>query len=119
MILRTYHGTDNPDQILENGFDLSYAGTGWGLTYGRGIYFATDLEEAKVYGNTVLKCEIRYRPFRLKRDYSPSNRNRLSKLKELAIESGHNCFLTKNRKEIVLFDPYDVISIDVLNLETT
>jgi len=52
-----YHGTSSPDLIIKDGFNLDKCGTGWGLTYGRGIYFAPTPTEASTYG-TIIKCKI-------------------------------------------------------------
>ena len=107
-----YHGTSSPDVIIRDGFDLGKCGTGWGLTYGRGIYFAPTPEEACTYGN-VLECKINYKPFYLVKDYSVSSRKHrreLNKLRELAIKQGKTCFVTKNKLEIIVFDPVNIIS---------
>ena len=77
-----YHGTSSPDAIIRDGFNLDKCGTGWGLTYGRGIYFAPIPQEARTYG-TVVKCKINYKPFYLKKDYSVNNRKHRRELNKL------------------------------------
>ena len=107
-----YHGTSSPDLIIKDGFNLDKCGTGWGLTYGRGIYFAPTPTEASTYG-TIIKCKINYRPFYLEKDYCVNNRKhrrKLNKLKELAIKQGKTCFVTKNKLEIIVFKTSDIIS---------
>ena len=108
--MKVYHGTTVPYSIILNGFDLDKCGTGWGLTYGRGIYFAPYPELASTYGR-VLECEINYNPLYLEKDYSVSSRKHrreLYKLRELAIKQGKTCFVTKNKLEIIVFDSRDV-----------
>jgi len=110
--MKVYHGTFKPNFIITDGFDLDKCGSGWGLTYGRGIYFAPTHDEALTYG-AVLECEINYNPFYLEKDYSVSSRKHrreLNKLKELAIKQKKTCFVTKNKLEIIVFDPVDIIS---------
>jgi hypothetical protein len=110
--MKVYHGTSNSSTILKNDFDLDKCGSGWGLTYGPGIYFARTPVEAATYGK-VLECEINYNPFYLEKDYSVSSRKHrreLNKLKELAIKQKKTCFVTKNKLEIIVFDPVDIIS---------
>ena len=116
---KAYHGSDPSklESIIEKGFDLSLIGTGWGTTYGRGIYFSLDPKVANIYsGNTgyIIEADIRYIPYYLKKNYSPTNRrhrNELQKLREKAEEERYTCFVPQNREEIILFYPSDIISI--------
>ena len=48
-----YHGTDNPKEILKEGFKKSEVSL-----YGKGVYFLEKKSEAKSYGEEVLRSEV-------------------------------------------------------------
>jgi len=113
-----YHGTTklNKISIIDQGFDMSKFGTGWGTTYGDGIYFSPNLNTALSYSddNTIVEVSIKYIPYHLDRDYKPTNKKDQKKLKDLrydTIKQGYTCFVTKNNDEIVVFDPKHILSI--------
>ena len=124
MEMKAYHGSDlsKLESIIEKGFDPSLIGTGWGTTYGRGIYFSPDPKVANIYsGNTgyIIEAEIRYIPYYLKKNYSSTNRHHrreLQKLRGKAEAEGYTCFVSQNREEIILFDSSDIISIKRIEL---
>lgn len=54
-----FHGTNNADAIVANGFDVGKAGenSGYGGVYGKGVYLTNDAERAGQYG-TAMKTMI-------------------------------------------------------------
>ena len=109
--MKLYHGSslENLQKIVKEGFSEEKIGSGWGTTYGNGIYFSFDPEIAKNYSddNCYLEVEVVLKPFHLKKNYSPTNRNdkrRLRKIKENIVSDGLNSFISLNKEEIILFD---------------
>ena len=108
-----YHGTTikNGSSILESGcFDSKKKiDKGWGSTYGEGIYFTPNEDEARVYGKDgiLLKITLELKPFYLTRDYSPTNKGHktaLNKLiKRLKRESDRNSLINIRGDEIIFF----------------
>lgn len=101
MNIKLYHGTSikNSLSILKSGFDFAKAGDNYGVTYGKGIYFTPDYDEAKFYtGNEgiVLSYDIKINPYYLTKDVSPSSR------KKLKIPDGCNCVVSPNKKEYLI-----------------
>ena len=48
-MITLYHGSSSMEDlksIVKNGFDLNKIGSGWGCTYGNGIYFTDNLKVA-------------------------------------------------------------------------
>ena len=123
-MITVYHGTslDNMELIIKNGFDSNKIGTGWGTTYGNGIYLALDPNIANLYsGNTgiVLEVTIKYNPYKLLNSYKPNNKKHiksLAMLKHKVIEEGYTCFVSPNNEEIILFDISDIVSIGYYSL---
>ena len=116
MIIQVYRGSSHAKEIVRDGFDVSKIGTGWGLTYGRGIYFTRDIREAQCYGPDILVCSIRYKPYTLCREYTPKRKQdtrELQALRDMAIEQGYSCFENKSGSEIIVFDTKDIVSIDI------
>lgn len=110
-----YHGTtqSNMTEIFKYGFDISKIGSGWGTTYGEGIYFSSNFDTALLYSdnNTVIEASIKYIPYHLVRDYkatSKKDQKKLTILRNQAIKTGYTCFVTKNNDEIIIFDPKDI-----------
>lgn len=118
-MITLYHGTSlsNMKNILENGFDKNKIGTGWGTTYGEGIYLSFNPKVANVYSNNsnvVLEVTIKYNPYRLLADYSPTtkkSRKSLDKLKKKIINEGYTCFISPNNEDIILFDVNNIVFI--------
>jgi hypothetical protein len=109
-----YHGTSkaNSKSILKMGyFDSSKRlDDGWGETYGKAVYLTPNLKTAQTYANDdgiVLVITINIIPYRLERNYSPSNHKHkkiVNKLIELLkIDTNYNCLLNLNGDEIVYF----------------
>jgi hypothetical protein len=99
MIL--YHGTStsNALSIMKNGFDFLKAGSNWGKTYGKGIYFSPNYETARFYAGEdgiVLKFDIKINPLQLTKDYSPNSKKKLQIPKEI------NCLINKNHDEYII-----------------
>ena len=97
-----YHGTStiNALSILKNGFNFSKAGSIWGKTYGKGIYFSPNYETARFYANTdgiVLSFDLKINPYYLTKDFSPN-----SKKKPKIQNKNNNCIVTLNRDEYLI-----------------
>ena len=111
-MVRLYHGTtfENALNIAKSGFSFITCGTGWGSTFGRGIYFSPSFQTANTYAGengVVLMCELDAKPFHLKRNYSMSSRYDKRELKKLISSlkfNGYNCLLTKDEDEYVFFN---------------
>jgi hypothetical protein len=123
-IMEVYHGSSlsNMDNIINFGFDTSKIGSGWGTTYGDGIYFSFDSNVAKAYAdnsNVVLEVKIKYNPYLLQANYSPTNKKhqkQLEKLRNRVVQEGYTCFVSSNGEEVVLFDTKNIISIKMIRL---
>ena len=109
--MKLYHGSslENLQKIVKEGFSLKKIGSGWGTTYGSGIYFSFDPEVAKNYSDdkSCLEVEVNLKPFHLTKKYSPTNRNdkrMLRKIKGNILSDGFNSFISSDKEEIILFD---------------
>ena len=96
-----YHGTtsSNGISIIKNGFDFSKAGSNWGKTYGKGIYFTPNYKTAKFYAGEdgiVISMDIKINSYKLTRDYSPNSK------KKINIPHGCNCIINKNNDEYII-----------------
>lgn len=96
--MKLYHGTSykNALSILANGFDFNRAGENYGLTYGKGIYFSPNYDEAKFYAENdgiVLSFNIEIKPYYLIKDKS------VSRHKKIKIPDGYNCIVSPNKIE--------------------
>jgi hypothetical protein len=75
-------------------FDEANIGTGWGMTYGKGFYFSTMKEYARVYSEDkqhILEVDINANLMVLVGDFSPTvskDKKRIQKLLKEAIEQG-------------------------------
>lgn len=111
-----YHGTskENANSIRQDGFSLDYSGTGWGSTYGKAIYFTKCYNTAKIYAGydgEVIKVNIKNINYlKLDRDYSPSCKNNIRKIKSLImyvkLNSDKNCLITNNENEYIFFKDF-------------
>ena len=107
-----YHGTtkENALGISRSGFSTEYSGTNWGSTFGKGVYFTNNMDEAFVYsGNNgvVLMIDVDINGFQLRKNYSPTDRNDRREIKKLITtlkNSNYNCLITKDEKEFVFFN---------------
>lgn len=97
-----YHGTSAVAaiSIMETGFDFSRAGSNWGTTYGKGIYFTPNYRTARFYAGEngiVISVDIEVKPYYLKRAVSASSKKRI----QLPEES--NCLVSPDGDEYVVF----------------
>ena len=102
-----YHGTssENAISILKNGFDFEKAGSNYGTTYGKGIYFSPNYETAQFYANEnsngmVLSFDIKIIPFYLTRDISPNSKKKI----KLPKDKEYNCIVSPNRDEYLILN---------------
>ena len=121
--MKLYHGSslENLRKIVKEGFSLEKVGSGWGTTYGDGIYFSFDSEVAKNYSDdkSYVEVEVDLKPFHLKKKYSPTNRNdkrMLRKIKENILSDGLNSFISSDKEEVILFDLNAIKSIELIKL---
>ena len=99
--MKLYHGTtiESALSIMQKGFDLSRAGTNWGSTYGKGIYFTPNYETARFYAGEngiVISVELDIKPYYLKKAVSVSSRKRIR------IPAEYNCIVSPDRDEYVV-----------------
>ena len=121
-MVKLYHGSslENLQKIVTEGFSLEKVGTGWGTTYGNGIYFSFDSEVAKTYSDdkSYVEVEVDLRPFHLKKKYSPTNRNdkrMLRKIKVNILSDDQNSFISSDKEEVILFDLNAIKSIKLFS----
>ena len=100
--MRLYHGTTAAAaiSIMESGFDFSRAGTNWGTTYGKGIYFTPNYGTARFYAGEngiVISVDIEVKPHYLKRAVSASSKKRIQ------VPEGCNCLVSPDGDEYVVF----------------
>ena len=121
MMKTLYHGSSlsNLQNIVKYGFDMEKFGTKWSNTYGNGIYLTPNKKYAKSYSddsNYILKVKVLYKPFYLKRNYSPNyrkDRRKLNKIRQYAIDNNYTCLSTVDNKEIILFDHTNIINYTI------
>jgi hypothetical protein len=80
-MITLYHGSysiENLKSIVKNGFDLNKIGSGWGCTYGNGIYFTDNLKVAhEVYSNKngyIIEIIVEDKTYKLTIYYTVTNR---------------------------------------------
>lgn len=98
-----YHGTSslNAISILKNGFDFNRAGSNFGVTYGKGIYFTPNYETAKFYAGKngiVLSMNIPVIPYYLVKNISPNSKKKIKIPKDKA----YNCIVSPNKDEYLI-----------------
>tara|TARA_B100001175_G_scaffold317168_1_gene333137 strand:- start:5431 stop:5748 length:318 start_codon:yes stop_codon:yes gene_type:complete len=98
-----YHGTNsiNALSILNNGFDFSKAGSNYGTTYGKGIYFSPNYETAKFYAGTdgiIISLNVDITPYYLTRDISPSSKKKI----KLPEDKKYNTIVSPNKDEYLI-----------------
>lgn len=116
MIL--YHGTDikHADNIISHGFDLTKCGTGFGTTFGNGIYLTPDINVAKCYGNTILKIKIKdgIKLHEIEK-ISPTSKHGKKKIKKIIndkiINGDYNGFIANSGEEVIIFNLNLIIHI--------
>jgi len=112
-MITLYHGgtLENLKSILKEGFDPGREGTGWGTTYGSGIYLTSDLETARAYSDSgkVLEVTIKnLKTHKLNRMFRPGSRHDqkiLAQLKVAVAYKGINCLVTPDAEEYIVFGP--------------
>jgi len=102
LTMRLYHGTTAAAaiSIMESGFDFSRAGTNWGTTYGKGIYFTPNYKTARFYAGEngiVISVDIEVKPHYLKRAVSASSK------KQIKVPEECNCLVSPDGDEYVVF----------------
>tara|TARA_B110000208_G_scaffold25701_1_gene33345 strand:+ start:295 stop:687 length:393 start_codon:yes stop_codon:yes gene_type:complete len=122
-MVKLYHGSssENLQKVVKEGFSLEKIGSGWGTTYGNGIYFSFDSEVAKNYSddNNYVEVEVDLKPFHLKKKYSPTNKNdkrMLRKIKINILSDDLNSFISSDKEEVILFDLNAIKSIELISL---
>lgn len=97
-----YHGTsvEAAISIMGSGFDFSRAGSNWGTTYGKGIYFTPNYRTARFYAGEngiVISVYVMVKPHYLERAVSASSKKRIE------IPEGCNCIVSPDRDEYVIY----------------
>lgn len=99
--------------LIENGFDLSKLGTGFGETLGKGIYLTQSKEEALGYAadnKSIIEVPIEgLNAYKLERSFSVDSKNdrkKLKKITQLAKENGYNALESKCGLETVIFEEF-------------
>lgn len=119
-----YHGSSisNMKIIEKEGFDPGKIGTGWGTTYGEGIYFTPSQKYANEYSERsgyVLEVVIKYKPYLLNRDFSPTDkkhRKLLRKIRIEAIKDGYTCLVNRTGSEVVLFSVRNIVKCKLIKI---
>lgn len=126
MTLKLYHGNKDMkalESIVNNGFDMSKIGSGWGTTYGDGIYFTDNLQVAhRVYSENngfVVEVEVDVKSYQLIKDYSVNNKKEIKKIINENIKTKkYNMLITASiEPEYVLFDIDCIVSIKLLKID--
>jgi hypothetical protein len=110
-----YHGTTmvTARSSLKNGFDFTKCGSNWGSTYGKGIYFSPNYDEAQFYADKdgmVLSFELELSCYYLKKDVSPSKKI------DFKLPDGYNCLVNPNNDEYVVFSFISPLVSEVIEL---
>ena len=125
MTFTLYHGNSDIKSlksIVDNGFDLSLIGSGWGTTYGDVIYLTDDVKIAHdVYSQKngyIVEVKANAIPYKLTKDYSVSSKKQINKIiKENIKTKKYNMLITASiEPEYVLFDTDCIISIRLLKI---
>jgi hypothetical protein len=126
MTLKLYHGNKDMkslESIVNNGFDMSKIGSGWGTTYGDGIYFTDNLQVAhRVYSENngfVVEVEVDVKSYQLIKDYSVNNKKEIKKIINENIKTKkYNMLISASiEPEYVLFDVDCIVSIKLLKID--
>tara|TARA_B100000424_G_scaffold266755_2_gene258422 strand:- start:437 stop:754 length:318 start_codon:yes stop_codon:yes gene_type:complete len=101
--MKLYHGTSssNAIEIIKNGFDFERAGSNYGITYGKGIYFTPNYETARFYAGDngiVLSMNISIVPYYLLKDKSPNSKKKI----KLPTDQEYNCIVSPNKDEYLI-----------------
>jgi len=127
-MITLYHGSSSIEDlksIVKNGFDLNKIGSGWGCTYGNGIYFTDNLKVAhEVYSNKngyIIEVIIDDKPYKLTKDYSATNKSHKKEIKKKLstyIDTKIYNMLVSNsvEPEYILFDLIAIKSIKLVQI---
>jgi hypothetical protein len=99
--------------LIDNGFDLSRLGSGFGETLGRGVYLTKSQEEARSYavdGRTIFEVPVvGLKPFKLDRSFSvdsKQDRKNLKKITQKAKDQGFTALESVCGLETVIFEEF-------------
>ena len=99
--------------LIDNGFDLSRLGTGFGTTLGKGVYLTASKDEARSYaadGRTIFEVPVEdLNPFRLDRAFSvdsKQDRKNLRRITQRAKDQGYNALESVDGLETVIFEEF-------------
>ena len=127
-MITLYHGSSSIEDlksIVKNGFDLNKIGTGWGCTYGNGIYFTDNLKVAhEVYSNKngyIIEVIVDDKIYKLTKDYSATNKSHKKEIKKIVSTyidtKKYNMLVTNSvEPEYILFDLSVIKSIKLVQI---
>lgn len=99
--------------LIDNGFDLSRIGSGFGSTLGPGIYLTASKDEARSYavdGRTIFEVPVEdLKIYRLDRAFSvdsKQDRKNLKKITQKAKDQGFNALESVDGLEVVIFEEF-------------
>jgi len=67
----------------------------------------------------VLEVRIKYKPYQLKNNYSPTNKNHKSKIRKIrkdAFDKGFTCLVNNSGDEIIVFDISSIFSVILITI---
>ena len=101
--MKLYHGTSmsNALSIMNEGFDFKKAGSNYGKTYGKGIYFTPNYETAKFYSGRdgiVISLDVHVNPYYLTKYISPSSKKKI----RLPNTGNYNCIVSPDKDEYLI-----------------
>ena len=101
------------EALIENGFDLSKLGSGYGETLGKGIYLTRSKEEARSYAadkKSIIEVPVEgLNAYKLQRSFSLDSKNdrkKLKKITQLAKDNGYNALESMCGLEVVIFEEF-------------
>ena len=101
------------ESLIDNGFDLSRIGDGYGSTLGRGVYLTASKDEARSYaadGRTIFEVPVEdLKIYRLDRAFSvdsKQDRKNLKKITQKAKDQGYNSLESVDGLETVIFEEF-------------
>tara|TARA_X000000368_G_scaffold418835_1_gene420254 strand:+ start:434 stop:751 length:318 start_codon:yes stop_codon:yes gene_type:complete len=101
--MKLYHGTSmsNALSIMNEGFNLKKAGSNYGTTYGKGIYFTPNYKTAKFYAEEngiVISININIIPYYLEKDISPNSKKKI----KIPTDKNYNCIVSPSKDEYLI-----------------
>ena len=101
------------ESLIDNGFDLSRIGDGFGSTLGPGIYLTASKDEARSYavdGRTIFEVPVEdLKIYRLDRAFSvdsKQDRKNLKKITQKVKDQGFNALESVDGLEVVIFEEF-------------